>query len=192
MTLHDDARRVLADWRAPDAAQESLREQYLAHLASHPDAMWRSCHPDHLTASAIVLSDDARHVGLTLHRKLGRWLQFGGHCERDDATLAGAARRETREESGIAEFDLDPQPLLLSRHEVPCGPVRPAHHLDVQYLAVVPSGTELIVSEESTDVRWFSVEDLPAETDDTVRALTATARTRLRESPRPAPGARTR
>lgn len=192
MTLHEDARAVLSAWSAPDADQESLRTQYLAHLQTHDDAMWRSCQPDHLTASAIVISDDARHVALTLHRKLGRWLQFGGHCEPGDTTLAGAAARETREESGIAEFVLDSRPLLLSRHEVPCGPLRPAHHLDVQYLAVVPAGTELVVSEESTDVRWFDVDALPADTDDTVRALTATAMTRLRESPQPAPGARIR
>ncbi|MFD1859905.1 NUDIX domain-containing protein [Aeromicrobium camelliae] len=190
MTLHQDAHAVLSAWHAPDTDQETLRTRYLAHLEAHDDAMWRTCHPDHLTASAIVLSDDARHVALTLHRKLGRWLQFGGHCESDDTSLAGAAARETREESGIAEFALDPRPLLLSRHEVPCGPLRPAHHLDVQYLAVVPAGTELVVSEESTDVRWFDVDALPADTDDTVRALTATAMTRLRESPRPAPGAR--
>ncbi len=192
MTLREDARAVLSAWQPTDAVQSSLRKQYLAHLDAHDDAMWRSCHPDHLTASALVMSDDGRYVALTRHRKLGRWLQFGGHCETADASLADAAARETREESGIATFRLDPSPLLLSRHEVPCGPLRPAHHLDVQYLAVVPARTQLIVSSESTDVRWFAVEALPPDTDDTVRALTAAAMKRLRESPRHAPGARIR
>ena len=38
---------------------------------------------------------------LTLHRKVGRWLQLGGHCEPADTTLAGAALREATEESGL-------------------------------------------------------------------------------------------
>ena len=88
MTLREDARAVLSAWQPTDAVQSSLRKQYLAHLDAHDDAMWRSCHPDHLTASALVMSDDGRYVALTRHRKLGRWLQFGGHCETADASLA--------------------------------------------------------------------------------------------------------
>lgn len=192
MTLRTDAHELLESWSAPSPVQESLRVQYLAHLAAYEDAMWRSCHPDHLTASAIVLTEDLRQVALTLHRKLGRWLQFGGHCETGDRTLAAASARETREESGIARFDLDPVPVLLSRHEVPCGPLRPAHHLDVQFLAVVPAGTPLLASEESHAVRWFDAAALPADTDDSVRELTAAAMRRLRESPRLVPGAGSR
>ncbi len=186
-SLHADARRILTAWTPPDAEQGSLRDRYLAHLADHPEAMWRSCHPDHLTASAIVIAADASAVALTLHAKLGRWLQFGGHCEPADATVAGAAERETREESGMTTFRLDPTPLLLSLHEVPCGPLRPAHHLDVQFLAVAPPGAELSVSDESTDVRWFALGALPADTDATVRALSAAAVRRLRDTPRLAP-----
>ena len=38
---------------------------------------------------------------LTLHPRLGRWVQLGGHCEDGDADIAAAALREAREESGI-------------------------------------------------------------------------------------------
>lgn len=190
MSLHADARRTLAAWTPPDGFQNALREQYLAHLEAHEDAMWRACHPDHLTASAIVIAEDASAIALTLHAKLGRWLQFGGHCEPEDASVAGAAERETREESGIGALHLDPTPLLLSRHEVPCGPLRPAHHLDVQFLAVAPAEAPLTVSEESADVRWFALDDLPVDTDATVRALSAAAVRRLRDSPRRAPSSR--
>ncbi len=190
MSLHADARRVLTAWSPPDPSQDALREQYLAHLEARQDAMWRSCHPDHLTASAIVIAEDASAVALTLHAKLGRWLQFGGHCEPVDTSVAGAAERETREESGIDSLRLDPTPLLLSRHEVPCGPERPAHHLDVQFLAVAPAEAPLAASEESTEVRWFALDDLPADTDATVRALSAAAARRLRDSPRRVPSSR--
>ena len=183
MTLRHDAHGVLSDWAAPDAEQDRLRELYVAHTEAYDDAMSRECHPDHLTASAIIFSADHQRVLLTLHRIIKLWLQTGGHCEPDDATLAEAALREGREESGIADLVIDPVPVLLSRHEVPCGPVRPAHHLDVQYVAVAPVGAQHVISDESDALAWFGVDALPAETDDSVRALIAAARTRLRGTP---------
>lgn len=183
MTLRDDARSVLSGWSAPDDEQERLRRLYVSHTEAHPDATSRECRPDHLTASAIIFSADHQRVLLTLHRVIKRWLQTGGHCEPADATLADAALREGREESGIPDLAIDPVPVLLSRHEVPCGPIRPAHHLDVQYVAVARSEAQHVISDESDDLAWFDVEALPAETDDSVRALIAAARTRLRGNP---------
>jgi 8-oxo-dGTP pyrophosphatase MutT (NUDIX family) len=171
VSLHADATDVLTRWCAPDAGQSALRERYLQHLRQRTDGVWRECRPDHVTASALVLSADRTRVLLTLHRKIGRWLQLGGHCEPGDQTLAGAAHREAVEESGIGDLDLDDVPVLLSRHEVPCGPLRPAHHLDVQYLARAADDAVAVRSVESADLRWFPVDALPVETDASVRAL---------------------
>ncbi|MGA8987005.1 NUDIX hydrolase [Aeromicrobium sp.] len=184
MRLLDDTREVLTAWAPLDDEQDRLRRVYLEHMSRYPDAMSRECHPDHLTASAIIFSADHSRVLLTLHRIIKRWLQTGGHCEPDDATLAGAALREAREEGGIADLAIDPFPVLLSRHEVPsCGPIRPSHHLDVQFVAVAPPDAQHVMSEESDDLAWFGVDDLPDGTDQSVRELIAAARTRLRENP---------
>lgn len=171
MTLHADARQLLDAWPAPDGQQDALRAAYLRHLDDHADAMWRSCVPDHLTASALVVDALGGRVLLTLHRRFGRWLQTGGHCEPGDATLAAAARRESQEESGVAALAIDPRPVLLSRHPVPCGPLRPAHHLDVQFVAVAPTGAQLRCSDESDEVAWFAPDRLPDGTDESVREL---------------------
>lgn len=180
MSLHADARATLAAWEAPDRTQETLRRLYLDQLDAHPDAMDRGCHPDHLTASALVVSRDHREAVLTLHGVLRRWLQTGGHCETTDTTLAGAALREAREETGIDDLEVDPVPVLLSRHEVPCGPQRPAHHLDVQFVAVAPPGARPVMSVESLDLGWFALDAPPEPTDQTVRDLIAAASSRLR------------
>jgi 8-oxo-dGTP pyrophosphatase MutT (NUDIX family) len=183
VTLRDDAHDVLSRWSAPDGEQERLRQVYLQHVERHPDALRRDCHPDHLTASALILSSDGEKVLLTLHRRIGRWLQTGGHCEPDDTTLVGAARREGHEESGIADLVVDDVPVLLSLHEVPsCGPVRPSHHLDVQYLAVAPPDAREVISDESEDLAWFALDDLP-DVDQSVRDLIAAATRRLRGTP---------
>jgi 8-oxo-dGTP pyrophosphatase MutT (NUDIX family) len=180
VTLHADALALLEGWRAPDAAQESLRERYVDHLRAHPDGVSRRCRPDHLTASTLVLSPDRSAVLLTLHAKARRWFQLGGHCEDADATLAGAALREATEESGLAGLDLDPVPVQLSEHPVPfCGgPGSDVHHLDVRFVAVAPDGAGHAVSEESLDVRWWPVDALPEPEPDLV-ALLALARARV-------------
>ena len=118
-------------------------------------------------------------VLLTLHRRLGRWLQTGGHCEPGDTSLRAAAQREATEESGISGLVVDPVPLRLDRHRVPCGPLRPAHHLDVQYLALAPADAQERVGPESFALGWFGTSDLPEPTDDSVRALVAAAVRRL-------------
>jgi 8-oxo-dGTP pyrophosphatase MutT (NUDIX family) len=170
-TLHADATVVLDRWRAPDAEQEALRELYLRYLTSYDDAMWRSCHPEHLTASALVLDPDADKVLLTLHAKVGRWLQLGGHCEPEDSTLAAAALREATEESGLADLRLLPDPVQLSRHPLSCDG-RPSYHLDVQYVAFADHAAAApVVSEESHDLGWFGVDELPPDVDGAVRSL---------------------
>ncbi len=180
MTLHDDARRLLARWRAPDARQEGLRREYVAHLDAHADGLVRTCLPDHVTASTVVLSPDGEQVLLTLHAKAGEWFQLGGHTEAGDATLAGAALREALEESGLDELELDPEPVQLDRHEVSfCGGRPGTRHLDVRFLAVARPGRAHAVSEESVDVRWWPAGELPSD-EPSLRELVDLGRDRLR------------
>ena len=163
MSLHADALAVLSGWRAPSPEQETLRQRYVAHLEAHPDGLTRACTPDHVTASVLVLDEARRRVLLTHHAKAHRWFQFGGHPEPHDATLAGAALREGVEESGIAarDLDLDPVPVRLDAHPVPFCGAGGATHLDVMFRAVARDGAAYAVSEESLDVRWWPVGDLP-------------------------------
>ncbi|MDR7086293.1 8-oxo-dGTP pyrophosphatase MutT (NUDIX family) [Aeromicrobium panaciterrae] len=175
---------MLTRWAAPDDEQERLRVTYLAHLDGHADATSRDCHPDHLTASALIVSADHQRVLLTLHHVIKRWLQTGGHIDPEDESLAEAALREAHEESGIAGLTIDPVPVVLSLHEVPkCGPIRPSHHLDVQFVAVAPPDAQHVISDESDELEWFAVDNLPTETDQSVRELIAASMRRLRGNP---------
>jgi 8-oxo-dGTP pyrophosphatase MutT (NUDIX family) len=163
--LHADAVAVLRSWVPPSVRQGELRERYLAHLEAHPDGLLRSCEPDHVTASTLVFSADGERVLLTLHAKSQSWFQFGGHTEPQDTTLAGAALREALEESGLTatELDLDPRPVLLDEHAVPFCGSGDVHHLDVMFRAVARDGAQHRISEESLDVAWWPVAELPSD-----------------------------
>ena len=182
--LHADALRTLTGWAAPDHQQGLLRSAYVEHLRTHDDGMLRSCVPAHLTASALVLDHTGEQVLLTLHRKDGFWGQLGGHCEPQDDTLAAAALREATEESGIDGLRLvGDAPVDLDRHALSTAFGTCGEHLDVRYAVVAPPGAEPVVSDESDDVAWFSVGDLPGTAVEDLARLVQRARAALAQSP---------
>lgn len=173
--LHADAFSIVTAF-APDSP---ARQGFLAFLAARPDAMWRSCLPGHVTASALVLDPSRQTVLLTLHPLIERWLPLGGHCEPGDRTLLDAAAREAREESGIGALSLDPLPLDVGIHHEACAAATWSRHFDVCFLAVAPHGAQITRSDESVDLRWFGWDELPDAVHPDVRGLIAAARLRL-------------
>src|SRR5262245_51746727 len=131
MTLTTSAHDLLTAWTPPSPPQRLLRDAFLEHVDGCEEPWSRANLPDHLTASVIVVDEERTRVLLGLHRKVGKWLQFGGHIEPDDRSIAEAARREAVEESGIADLLLfDSKPVQLDRHPAPCGPAA-RFHLDI-------------------------------------------------------------
>jgi 8-oxo-dGTP pyrophosphatase MutT (NUDIX family) len=174
-TLHADVTAALRAWPAPNPGQSAIREAFLGFLSARPDATRRSCVPGHITASAVLLTPDRSQVLLTLHPRLGRWVQLGGHCERGDATLAGAALREATEESGMAGLAIDPAPVHLDVHPVTCSLGVPTRHFDVRFRVITPAGARPVISDESDDLRFWPVDALPPEFDAADRELIAAA-----------------
>lgn len=139
------------------------RERMLALLDSTPDCFERTSFPGHFTGSALVVSADGTRALLHHHRKLDRWLQFGGHCDGDENILR-VAQREALEESGIAGLILaSPRPFDLDVHTIPSRPTEPEHeHYDVRYVLIAPEDAVFITSEESHELRWFTPQEMEA------------------------------
>lgn len=180
--LHADVLATLAAMRldpADGSGQHALREGFFGLLAARHDATRRSCVPGHITASTVLLDHTGRRVLLTLHPRVGAWLQLGGHLEDGDTSLLAAAAREAHEESGMTGLVLDPVPVNLDVHPLTCSLGRPTRHYDVQFLGVAPAGAEPVRSSESDDLRWFDVDALPAGVSPELPALIRRATERL-------------
>ncbi|MGH3436883.1 MAG: NUDIX hydrolase [Sciscionella sp.] len=178
MSLHSSAASTLDSWRPRSQQQDALRQAFLSFLAAREDACLRSCVPGHITASTLVLDAEGERALLTLHPRVGRWLQLGGHCEESDSTLLAAALREATEESGIAGLHLDPRPLHLDVHAITCSLGVATRHFDVRFAVRAPAGAEAVRSVESIDLRWWPVGALPSNVD-TVPELVELALARL-------------
>lgn len=153
-----DARAAVADADV-DPAAEPHRRTILDFVDAHDDALHRSCRTGHLTGSALVVDPAGERVVVLHHRKLGRWLQPGGHCD-GDANLAAVALREAAEETGIAGLRVLPVAVDLDVHEVAPPDDRPHLHLDVRYLVQAPPGAEPRGNHESNDIRWATPDGL--------------------------------
>ncbi len=137
-----------------------FRQRMLELLDTEPECFTRSCFPAHFTGSALVVSADGGRALLHHHRKLDRWLQFGGHCD-GEADCAAVARREALEESGIEGLILaSARPFDLDIHGIPAHGREPAHeHFDVRYMLIAPEQAAFTVSAESKAMRWFTPEE---------------------------------
>jgi 8-oxo-dGTP pyrophosphatase MutT (NUDIX family) len=167
-----DAVRTLSRYAPEDPEQRELRAAYLRALEDDT-AVFKAGPPVHLTTSCVVFDHTGERVLLTLHAKAQAWLQLGGHVEPGDDTLLAAAHREVREESGIADVRIEPQPAELHRHRLGARFGRCAEHLDVRFVGWAPAGAEAICSAESLDVQWWPVDRLPTATVADLRPLIA-------------------
>ncbi|HEX2501254.1 MAG TPA: NUDIX hydrolase [Methylomirabilota bacterium] len=150
-----------------DAKEAGDLAEILAFVDRYPDPFDRRISEGHLTGSAVVVSAEGDRVLLLHHRKLGRWLQPGGHAEPGEREGAAIALREACEETGIAGLALHPsapRPFDVDVHPIPARGDEPAHrHLDLRYLVIAPPDSRARrQAVEARALRWFTWEEVTA------------------------------
>jgi 8-oxo-dGTP pyrophosphatase MutT (NUDIX family) len=164
MRMSDELRtrlRGAVTGRTPvdDREVESIRA-FLDAFDALADPLSQEAGPVHVTGSGFVVGP--RGVVLLKHKRLGFWLQPGGHIDPGETPWT-AAQRECREETGLdvrfaGPFDDSGVPELVHVDVHPGG--RGHTHLDLRYLfdagsddggAADPDPPE----GESQEIGWF-------------------------------------
>jgi len=161
----DHLTRALRAHHPADEEEARDRDRIVDFVGRHSDPFDRGIAEGHLTGSAIVVSARGDRVLLLHHRKLGRWLQPGGHGEPGETSAEAVALRETLEETGIRGLALHPaapRPLDVDIHDIPARGEDPAHeHLDLRYLVVAPDGAEASPDlAELRELRWVAWDEV--------------------------------
>ena len=150
MNIADDLRQRLALIEPVDAREAESIRLTLDRL-TWPGDLFDAEHNDHhVTASSFVVS--SRGVILHRHRRLGIWVQPGGHVDRGERP-EDAALRETIEETGLAARRLNP--IELFHVDVHPGP-RSHTHYDLRYVVIAQPTDPCPPDGESPDVFWFA------------------------------------
>ena len=187
--MHDPARveqfaGELDGWTVPASGrQRDLHDQYRELLNSEPSSLSRDREQGHFTASALMVDPQRASILLVMHPRVKRWLQMGGHIEPGDMSFRDAAARECIEESGYRNIEVGSTPARFDRHDVPCksprGEVVQSVHWDVQFLALVDSQSECILTEDAP-TRWWDLETAMPKLDHSMKQLIEAARQSFR------------
>lgn len=165
MPPKNDQRNVLLEqlkaYEAKWPKEKPTIDQFRSFVENNEDCFERSLLSGHVTGGALITDQNLSKILLTHHAKLGKWLQLGGHS--DGHPLAHeTALREGEEESGLKglHFFTDPPEIFdIDIHEIPERKTEPTHfHYDARYL-IVANDTRFVVSEESLDLKWFTLQE---------------------------------
>jgi 8-oxo-dGTP pyrophosphatase MutT (NUDIX family) len=125
--------------------------------------------PGHITGSALVINPDRTHTLLNHHKKLNKWVQFGGHSD-GDFNVEKTALRESFEESGLRSLRISPDVTGIfdvDVHEIPASQKIGAHtHHDIRFLLVADMSEPIILSPESYDIKWVALTEVATYSDE--------------------------
>ncbi len=144
-----------------DDTEASHQQAMLSFVERHHDFYKRTLTTGHVTGSAWIINPACSHALMLHHKKLDRWLQPGGHIE-EELDILNSALREAQEETGISDLKIVSDAIFdLDIHVIPANKKEAEHqHYDIRYLFEAELDATPAVSDESNDVRWFTLDEI--------------------------------
>ena len=144
-----------------DLLQLQNIQRVRAFVDENTDCFQRTNLLGHITGSAWIMNEAFDACLLMHHRKLGVWLQPGGHAD-GEWDVFKVALKEAQEETGILDFKAVSQDIFdVDIHAIPGRGLDPQHlHFDIRFLFQANSTTSLpSPNEESLALAWVPVEE---------------------------------
>ena len=172
---------------------QNVLEKYLVHfpeesqqfdilkkqILSNEDIVSRKNFNGHVTASGLVISHNKKVLAI-FHNKLQKFLQPGGHIEKEDEYLIDSAKREIMEETNLQDATVHPWcwekgiPILIDTHVIPENKNKgeDAHfHHDCMFVFYVQDEYVLLDQNEVSDFKWVDVETVMKDDSMMAKAL---------------------
>lgn len=119
--------------------------------------------PEREFVSTVYIVKDGK-VLMTFNKNVGKFIPVGGHLDENELPCE-AAIREAKEESG---FDIELINLGKLKHQnlkqnfdIQLDEIKPDHHhINLSYIGKVIGGEKFEKSDEDTELRWFSAEEI--------------------------------
>ncbi|GGD57578.1 NUDIX hydrolase [Emticicia aquatilis] len=157
---------LLENHNPSDNNELKMTNETIEFVKTNEDCFKRELLIGHVTGSAWIVNDARTHVLMMHHRKLNQWFQPGGHCDGDPDVL-NVALKEANEETGLKNLKVvDGKVFDVDVHLIPERKGIPAHyHYDVRFLIESDMNEPLIVTEESNDLAWVSLDKIAEHND---------------------------
>jgi len=168
---HFGVRSLVAEHLPSDEREAAARERILEFLDVLERPFDEDADPVHVTGSAVVVGP--RGTILHVHKRLGRWMQPGGHLDTGESP-ADAAVRESEEETGLALSHPAGGPRLI--HVDVHTAARGHTHLDLRYLLLAQDADPSPPPGESPEVRWFTWDEAEELSDDALAGALGAAK----------------
>jgi 8-oxo-dGTP pyrophosphatase MutT (NUDIX family) len=166
-TGHSDAVEAALDGYEPRSDGEACDILRIRRLAADHDP-WGRDSPLHITGSAVVVHPPSGRVLLRWHERMGSWLQVGGHADPGETDPLATARREAREETGLADLVGWPDPrqprlVHVVVVPVPAGRGEPFHeHADFRYVLATADPEAVTAESADAPLRWLGFAEAAA------------------------------
>lgn len=157
-------RNAVAALDPVDEREERSKLEVIAGLDSLSQPFSESAASTHVTGSALIVDRDG--LILLRHKRLGIWLQPGGHVDGNEWPFE-AAVREATEETGLPTRHHFDEPLLFHVDAHDGG--RGHRHLDLRYVLAAPREQPRPGPDESQACRWFTWDEAIRAADDGLR-----------------------
>ena len=170
--MKDNIPNILEEYLLLFPEEKKRQEKLVNFLKDHTEKEFTDWNnfDGHIVASGFVYSKKDDKFLVLYHRDFKIFIYPGGHVDDTDTSILNAAIRETKEETGLSDFNLfkftenKNIPIDIDTHEIDYNERLnlPKHfHFDFRYLFIVNKISDVHVNpEESLSYKWVDIDEI--------------------------------